>query len=465
MSVTALMGLCCRGHASVSKCSSRAGGDVSFHVKRGRTVAFVGATGAGKTSINGRVWILNHPEQDPRREALLTYLSTPDKEPWSARRIPVVDQDPRDPYNRDRDRVLHSVAFHKLQYKTQVYLIHEGDFYRTRLTHTLEVAQISRTMARLLGLSEPLAEAIALAHDLGHSPFGHAGEEALDQCLRRYGDERGWDSNRHSLLVVDELELVYPDAPGLNLTYATRQGIARHETPFDRPARDFDECLQPIPEAQVVNLADIIAYAGHDIQDAIEVGLLSPETIAGEDSLSLWHECWEMAVLEFDRSHRAESLSREDKRRLLITRARRHLIDKTIKEAVRYSTDLARSHNLKVHEDVINWGIPVISLPATLQDGILKMVKYLFENVYSSPLVERQNEKERWIMTSLFDRLMENHRLLSEGAQLRLKGLSNPKDIAREVAIYLASLTDRGALDLYAELFDPRDRMLGHHFA
>lgn len=141
-------------------------------------------------------------------------IATPEAGEWVQRRHPVDDHDPRGPYDRDRDRIVHSTAFHRLQHKTQVYLVHEGDFYRTRLTHTLEVAQIARTLARQLGLREPLVEAIALAHDLGHTPFGHAGEQALDEALRAAGDPRGWDSNQHSLQVVDELEVMYPDVRG-----------------------------------------------------------------------------------------------------------------------------------------------------------------------------------------------------------------------------------------------------------
>ncbi|HHY46064.1 MAG TPA: dNTP triphosphohydrolase [Firmicutes bacterium] len=401
---------------------------------------------------------------EPCGSSQLRHLATPEEPPWSTRRVPVQDDDPRDAFNRDRDRIVHSAAFHRLQHKTQVYLIHEGDFYRTRLTHTLEVAQISRTMARLLGLSEPLAEAIALAHDLGHSPFGHAGEQALDQCLKKAGDPAGWDSNRHSLTVVDEMEFVYPDAPGLNLTYATRQGIARHKTPFDRPVLDFDRYPQPIAEAQVVNLADVIAYAGHDVQDALEVGLLKPETMLDEHALRLWRECWDRAVKEFETHGTAGGLSHAERNRLLARRARRHLIDKTVKEAVAHTRELSMEYGIHSHEDVLYCRTPVVMLPGETGRAVEEMVRYLFEHVYSSPFVERQNEKERWVLTRIFERLYENNRLLPEGVQRRV-AQAEPGQRAREIACYLASLTDRGALDLYAELFDPRDRVLGHHRA
>lgn len=245
--------------------------------------------------------------------------------PWTDRRYALRDDDPRDPFRRDRDRILHSQAFRRLQHKTQVYIIHEGDFYRTRLTHTLEVAQIARSIAHGLKLCEPLVEAIALAHDLGHTPFGHAGERALDELLREAGDSAGWDSNHHSLVVVDELEQAYPQHPGLNLTFAVRQGIARHQTPFDTPMVGFDPYPQPTPEAQVVNLADVIAYCTHDLEDAIAMGLVRVEQVTTELGLSLWQKMWEKADAEVRDAYRPRNLLPEECAALTALRARRHL--------------------------------------------------------------------------------------------------------------------------------------------
>lgn len=392
----------------------------------------------------------------------LARLAAPEGAPWTARLRPVADQDPREPYHRDRDRVIHAQAFQALQHKTQVYLIHEGDFYRTRLTHTLEVAQIARTLSRLLGLREPLAEAIALAHDVGHTPFGHAGEQALDTALKAAGDPRGWDSNQHSLRVLDELELMYPDGPGLNLTFATRQGVARHATPFDVPVPAFDPHPQPSLEAQVVNLADVVAYAGHDLQDALEAGLLEPERLSDEPQLEPWQECWEMAESEAQSSGYTRGWPDRTRQRLLARRARRHFIDRVLLQAVEASVARAEEASLATFEEAIALDGPVVVLPERTGRQVQALVRFLFANVYQHPLVVRQNEKERFVLTQLFERLLANPRLMPAFHYERWERASE-ENRPQEVAFFLASLTDRGALDLYAELFDPRARAMGHH--
>src|SRR3954454_2775635 len=208
--------------------------------------------------------------------SVLSHLRTPESAPYTDRRHapPRPSDDPRPAFAHDRDRIVHADAFRRLQHKTQVMVVSEGDFFRTRLTHTLETAQIGRAVATLLGLSEPLTEAICLGHDLGHTPFGHTGETALNTLLANQG---GWDSNFHSLVVVEEIEVNYADYPGLDLTWACREGIARHQTPFDLPVTDgeYVRSAQPSLEAQVCNLADVIAYATHDVQDAIESRMLA----------------------------------------------------------------------------------------------------------------------------------------------------------------------------------------------
>lgn len=392
----------------------------------------------------------------------LARLATPERPPWSERLRPVADADPRDPFHRDRDRIIHAQAFQALQHKTQVYLIHEGDFYRTRLTHTLEVAQIGRTLARLLGLREPLVEAIALGHDVGHTPFGHAGEEALDAALKRAGDPRGWDSNQHSLRVLDELELMYPDGPGLNLTFATRQGVARHTTPFDVPVPHFDDFAQPTLEAQVVNLADVVAYAGHDLQDALEAGLLDPERLRSEPRLEPWQACWDQAEAELRAHHVSQAWPARQRHRLLARRARRHFIDRVLLQAAEASAAKAEAAGLAAFDEAVGYPEPVITLPETLGRQVQELVDFLFHNVYRHPLVVRQNEKERWVLTQLFERLLANPRLMPELYYRRWEEAPGGEQ-PRQVAYFLASLTDRGALDLYAELFDPRARAMGHH--
>src|SRR2546422_2294595 len=186
---------------------------------------------------------------------------------------------------RDRDRIIHSTAFRRLEYKTQVFVNHEGDYYRTRLTHTIEAAQVTRTLARALGLNEDLAEAVALAHDLGHTPFGHAGERTLDRLMKPHG---GFDHNSQSLRIVDVLEDRYPAFRGLNLSWEVREGIVKHSTRYDRPqVREFDPELAPCLEAQIVDFADEIAYNAHDIDDGLKSGMLDPDDLA---RARLWSE-------------------------------------------------------------------------------------------------------------------------------------------------------------------------------
>ena len=187
------------------------------------------------------------------------------------------------PFQRDRDRIVHSSAFRRLEYKTQVFVNHEGDYYRTRLTHTMEAAQVTRTLARTLGLNEDLAEAVALAHDLGHTPFGHAGERTLDRLMQPHG---GFDHNSQSLRIVDVLEERYPRFRGLNLSWEVREGIVKHSTRYDRPqVADFDATQAPCLEAQIVDFADEIAYNAHDIDDGLKSGMLDPDDLA---TVPLW---------------------------------------------------------------------------------------------------------------------------------------------------------------------------------
>ncbi|WP_324669891.1 dGTP triphosphohydrolase [Geochorda subterranea] len=394
-----------------------------------------------------------------RREAPdLSRLATPASPPWTARRYPVADPDPRDDFRRDRDRIVHSQAFRRLQHKTQVYIIHEGDFYRTRLTHTLEVAQIARTLATGMRLTEPLAEAIALGHDVGHVPFGHAGERALDELVKRSGDPSGWDSNRHSLVVVDELEQAYPQHPGLNLTFAVRQGIARHETPFDQPVTGFDEYPQPTPEAQVVNLADLIAYCAHDLEDAVAVGLVTPERLLGTSGLDVWRQAWERALAEMDGSPLAARLGDGEQERLVARRARRHLIDRLIWDVWEASAAAAARLGVTTHAEAVRAPEPVIRLSPEVQAGLRQILDFLVEHVYESPMVRRQNFRGRYVLSRLFE-------VLSREPDLLPRHLRSEPPSPRTVAYYLASLTDRGAVDLFQELFDPGERILSRHRA
>src|SRR5207253_9209006 len=223
-------------------------------------------------------------EFEAREAAMLAPYAMPRRDS-RGRRHPEPEHPFRMAFQRDRDRIIHSTAFRRLEYKTQVFVNHEGDYYRTRLTHTMEAAQVTRTLARALGLNEDLAEAIALAHDLGHTPFGHAGERTLDHLMAPHG---GFDHNAQSLRIVDLLEERYPAFRGLNLTFEVREGIVKHSTRYDRPqVHEFDAGLAPCLEAQIVDFADEVAYNAHDIDDGLKSGMLDAEELR---SVSLWAE-------------------------------------------------------------------------------------------------------------------------------------------------------------------------------
>ena len=393
-------------------------------------------------------------------------LATPPVRPWNERQHGTDDpDDPRSPYARDRDRILHSSSFRQLQYKTQVYIVSDGDYYRTRITHSLEVAQLARSLARLLDLCEDLAEAIALGHDVGHTPFGHAGEQALDGLLKERNVPAGWNSNTHSLTVVDKLEFEDPRYDGLNLTYATRQGIARHHTPFDEPASDFDDWPQPTLEAQVVNVADLLAYVAHDTEDAVVGGLLDIEQLeeGGNSALRLWRRSISAARREFETAGRPlQGPSGEEQRRLL-QRGRRHFINDAVLAVRQATLDTIRRAGIADQDEAMRYSTPLVHLPAALEEELEELATYLLGHVYRSPVVSRQNYRERYILRNVFTALAEDDRspLLPDHYRKRLLGTAaTSADRPRIIAQYIASLSDRALQDLYAELFDPRERTM-----
>lgn len=389
-------------------------------------------------------------------------LATPDLPPWSERAHAEAADDPRGSFQRDRDRILHSVSFRKLQHKTQVFVVHEGDFFRTRLTHTLEVAQIGRTIAGMLGLNEPLIEAICLGHDLGHAPFGHAGEESLGRLLRDCGLD--WNSNAYSLTLVEDVERQYAGHAGLNLTWATREGLARHITRFDEPASDsaYWQYPQSSLEAQVSCAADIIAYSAHDLEDALAAGLLTISDLSGQ-GIAVWEECWNRAKEEFTIAHPESPPPGLDRFSLLVRRARRHLIDVLIRDLVRATSDQIARHCVRTSEQARFLDHPLSGFSGHIEEQVGTLVDYMKASVYKSPLVARQNYRAGHILSSLFRALTEgeagSYPLLPVWVQERIAGGGRWE---MEVARFLAGLTDRGAADLYAELFDPQRRAMGH---
>lgn len=399
------------------------------------------------------------PQRDPQsaaRPSVLSDLRTPETAPYTDRRHAAArgGDDPRSAFAHDRDRIIHADAFRRLQHKTQVMVVSEGDFFRTRLTHTLETAQIGRAIATLLDLSEPLTEAICLGHDLGHTPFGHTGETALNALL---ADQGGWDSNFHSLVVVEEIEVNYAGYRGLDLTWACREGIARHQTPFDLPVTEGEylRTAQPSLEAQVCNLADVIAYATHDVQDAIEsrmLALLQLQAWAEENTCHIWLRSAETA--------RHEVPDATEREALFVRRIRRHMINALISDVRRTSLGRVAEWGIASLDAARAAGAPLIDFSTETERDVQQLIAFLLENVYRGPIIARQAFKARHIMEQLFGALSQHARLLPPmwramiGAHLTQE---------RVVAYYLASLTDRGAIDLYNELFLPSERSLGHH--
>ncbi len=345
----------------------------------------------------------------------------------------------RTEFQRDRDRIIHSTAFRRLEYKTQVFVNHEGDYYRTRLTHTIEVQQVARTIARALRLNEDLAEAISLAHDIGHTPFGHAGEEKLHEIMKGKG---GFEHNMQGLRVVDYLENKYEKFRGLNLTFETREGIAKHKTSYDNPDRLPDEFLpgkSSTLEAQIVNLADEIAYNAHDIDDGLKSGNITLEQIL--DSVPLFKELYEKASHIKDREKRVYEAIRE-------------FIGMQIHDVIENSLEMIKKAGVESVDDVRECDVLIDFSPEMREkNGILK--KFLYENLYTHYKVIKMQEKAKRYIEALFNVYMENLKQLPPQFYAMLKEF--PPE--RVVCDYIAGMTDRYAQDEYARLFYPYTRM------
>lgn len=344
----------------------------------------------------------------------------------------------RSAYQRDRDRIVHSAAFRRLEYKTQVFVIHESDYYRTRLTHSLEVSQIARTIAGALRLNRDLVEAIALAHDLGHTPFGHAGEEALDGLM---SDEGGFNHNRHGLRVVDQLEDKYPDFPGLNLTYEVREGIIRHSTAFDKTEKvaGFPENETPSLETQVVDIADEIAYDNHDLDDGLASGLLNEEEL---EKLPIWDKM----------SSGIGGMTNDQKRKYLVIRS---LINMQVTDLIEESGKRIAGMNLKNERDVRSAGEKAVVFSPAMLKLRRPLRGFLMDNLYHHYRVMRMSNKARRFITQLFNLYTEFPEQLPPAEQ----GKINVYGKKQVVCDYIAGMTDRYALDEYKKLFDPYEKV------
>jgi dGTPase len=349
-------------------------------------------------------------------------------------------KDNRLAFERDRDRIIHCSAFRRLEYKTQVFVNHEGDYYRTRLTHSLEVAQIARSIARRLKVNEELTEAIALAHDLGHTPFGHSGEVTLNELMKDHG---GFEHNLQSLRVVEKLEERYPAFTGLNLTWETREGLVKHATAYEKLAQrapsEYEPEKYPTLEAQIIDLADEIAYNNHDIDDGLQSGLLDGGSLREE--VELWKEMMEMAEKKYPK------ITNPQKKHYAISHLIGYLILDLVKETKKNITQL----NIQTNEDVHNAKKQLVAFSAETERQNQQLKDFLMENLYNHYRVKRMRSKAKMVVERIFNANNENPMLLPKKYQQKIEHGSRE----RIICDYIAGMTDRYALDEYKKLFDP----------
>ncbi len=347
----------------------------------------------------------------------------------------------RSEYQRDRDRIVHCAAFRRLEYKTQVFVNHEGDLYRTRLTHSIEVAQIGRTVARALGLNEDLTEAIALAHDLGHTPFGHAGQDALNECMRDYG---GFEHNLQSLRVVDVLEERYAEFPGLNLTFETREGILKHcavakARELGEIGQRFLDKTQPSLEAQLANVADEIAYNNHDVDDGLRAGLITVEQLRG---VRLFAEQYDAVVRRYP----------DLPERRAIHETVRGMIGYVVTDLIEETGRRIAAAGLRTVEDVRRQKAPLVAYSASVREQSLDLKRFLRTRLYAHERVRRLTDSSVRLLKELFQAFLDDPGLLPAQDREKLRAADGDTTRARIVADYVAGMTDRYALREHARL-------------
>ncbi|MCI0714596.1 MAG: deoxyguanosinetriphosphate triphosphohydrolase [Chloroflexi bacterium] len=339
-------------------------------------------------------------------------------------------------FQRDRDRIVHTTAFRRLEYKTQVFVNFEGDYYRTRLTHTLEVTQVGRTIARALGLNEDLVEAICLVHDLGHPPFGHSGEFTLNDLMADHG---GFEHNKQSLRIVTKLERRYPEWRGLNLTYECREGIVKHETEYDASEdnQDYRPELRGSLEAQISNVADELAYNTHDLDDGLRAGLITPQQLQGL-------ELWEMLAADvgYDGGHLDELT-----RHCLV----RRMLGLQLQDVITTTSANIEASGVQSPEDVQRLDHNLISHSEEYQQMNKPYKAFLYENLYNHYRVVRMSRKARRFLTDLFEAYTSTPAQLPPSVQEKI----NHRGVYRAATDYIAGMTDRYALQEWERLFSP----------
>ncbi len=355
-------------------------------------------------------------------------------------------REPEDPfrtvYRRDRDRIIHTTAFRRLEYKTQVFVNHEGDHYRTRLTHTLEVAQIAVSIARVLRLNEDLVDVVSLAHDIGHPPFGHAGEDALRELMKEHG---GFDHNIQGLRIVDLLEERYPAFPGLNLSWEVRESINKHRTPYDQPDMHIalDPTLAPLLESQIADIADEVAYDNHDLDDGLASGILKEEDLAG---IELWRQAREAVEAQ------GAVLHAETRKYQII----RGLINRQVTDLVSASVDRLKRCRIESVEDVRACSERLIGFSQGLMQLRAPLKKLLWDSFYHHYRVARMADKAKRFIAELFHLYLKKPEQLPNTTRSRI---TKGEDPHRVICDYIAGMTDRYCLEEYKKLFDPFERV------
>ncbi len=369
--------------------------------------------------------------EDKEAEGLASYATLSKNS--AGRLTPEDEPEFRTVFQRDRDRILHTTAFRRLEYKTQVFISYEGDYYRTRLTHTLEVAQMGRTISRALGVNEDLVEAIALAHDLGHPPFGHSGERTLAKIMREY---EGFDHNRQSYRIVTQLEKRFPDFNGLNLTKEVLEGIVKHETEYDRAdAKGFNPYLRAHLEAQITNAADELAYTAHDLDDGIRSGILIPEML-GEI------EWWEILIDSVGISGKViDDLARH--------RIIRRLIGIQMKDLLQATEHNIELFKIRTAMDVQTAAVNLISFSEEIAKHNRELKDFLYHNLYRHYRVLRMSYKAERILQELFDAYQKETAILPRHIQNNIEIYG----IERTICDYIAGMTDRFAIEEHQRLF------------